>query len=271
MSQIKLEDVYFSYRETPEGVLSGLNLEIRAGSFVTVIGSNGSGKSTLLKLLNGLILPDRGEVKIDGLSTKDRKNLRAIREKVSLLFQNPDNQIVGDTLELDTAFGPENLGLESEEIGRRVEKALDRVGLLDKRHLSPQALSGGEKARLGIAGVLALESSVMALDEATAMLDGEGRERVLEILLKECRENGRTIILVTHHSAETLLSDRVIVLDKGRIILDGTPKEVYREAKLLKEKGIPIPPYAELSLLLDKGEIALTGDELWHMVGGKNG
>ena len=172
---------------------------------------------------------------------------------------------------MDTAFGPENLGLESVEIGRRVEKALDRVGLLDKRHLSPQALSGGEKARLGIAGVLALESSVMALDEATAMLDGDGRERVLEILLKECRENGRTIILVTHHSAETLLSDRVIVLDKGRIILDGTPKEVYREAKLLKEKGIPIPPYAELSLLLDKGEIALTGDELWHMVGGKNG
>ena len=204
MASLVLDDCSYSYSNAlEEKVLSGVSITIDAGSFVSVIGPNGSGKSTLAKLLNGLYLPSSGTVSVDGLSTKEKKNIPQIRRKVAVLFQNPDNQIVGDTVEDDTAFGPENLGLEREEISKRVQKSLSDVGLLEKRKVSPSSLSGGEKARLGIAGVLALNPEVLVLDEATAMLDSKGRKDVMEILYNLWKK-GKTIILITHHPEETM-------------------------------------------------------------------
>ena len=257
MADIVLDNCFYSYSNSlEEKVLSGVSLRVEAGSFISVIGPNGSGKSTLAKLLNGLYIPSSGIVEVDGLSTKEKKNIPQIRRKVALLFQNPDNQIVGDTVEDDTAFGPENLGLDRDEITKRVEDSLSKVGLLEKRKMSPNTLSGGEKARLGIAGVLALNPEVLVLDEATAMLDPEGRKEVMAILQDLWRYQGKTIILITHHPEETIYGERIVVLDKGEIKLDGSVAEVYRKSETLKKLGLELPPYVELSLLLkEKGVI----------------
>ena len=254
---IVLDNCSYSYSNNhEEKVLSGVSFRVDAGSFISVIGPNGSGKSTLAKLLNGLYIPTSGTVEVDGLSTREKKNIPQIRRKVALLFQNPDNQIVGDTVEDDTAFGPENLGLDRDEITKRVEDSLSKVGLLEKRKMSPNTLSGGEKARLGIAGVLALEPEVLVLDEATAMLDPKGRREVMEILHELWKNQGKTIILITHHPEETIYGERIVVLDKGEIKLDGSVAEVYRKSETLKKLGLELPPYVELSLLLkEKGVI----------------
>lgn len=254
---IVLDNCSYSYSNNhEEKVLSGVSFRVDAGSFISVIGPNGSGKSTLAKLLNGLYIPTSGTVEVDGLSTREKKNIPQIRRKVALLFQNPDNQIVGDTVEDDTAFGPENLGLDRDEITKRVEDSLLKVGLLEKRKMSPNTLSGGEKARLGIAGVLALEPEVLVLDEATAMLDPKGRREVMEILQELWKNQGKTIILITHHPEETIYGERIIVLDKGEIKLDGSVEEVYRNSGKLKKLGLELPPCVELSLLLkEKGVI----------------
>lgn len=257
MADIVLDNCFYSYSNSlEEKVLSGVSLRVEAGSFISVIGPNGSGKSTLAKLLNGLYIPSSGIVEVDGLSTREKKNIPQIRRKVALLFQNPDNQIVGDTVEEDTAFGPENLGLDRDEITKRVEDSLSKVGLLEKRKMSPNTLSGGEKARLGIAGVLALNPEVLVLDEATAMLDPEGRKEVMAILQDLWKYQGKTIILITHHPEETIYGERIVVLDKGEIKLDGSVAEVYRKSETLKKLGLELPPYVELSLLLkEKGVI----------------
>ena len=257
MADIVLDNCFYSYSNSlEEKVLSGVSLRVEAGSFISVIGPNGSGKSTLAKLLNGLYIPTSGTVEVDGLSTREKKNIPQIRRKVALLFQNPDNQIVGDTVEDDTAFGPENLGLDRDEITKRVEDSLLKVGLLEKRKMSPNTLSGGEKARLGIAGVLALNPEVLVLDEATAMLDPEGRKDVMTILYDLWKNQGKTIILITHHPEETIYGERIVVLDKGEIKLDGSVAEVYRKSETLKKLGLELPPYVELSLLLkEKGVI----------------
>ena len=257
MADIVLDNCFYSYSNSlEEKVLSGVSLRVEAGSFISVIGPNGSGKSTLAKLLNGLYIPSSGIVEVDGLSTREKKNIPQIRRKVALLFQNPDNQIVGDTVEDDTAFGPENLGLDRDEITKRVEESLSKVGLLEKRKMSPNTLSGGEKARLGIAGVLALNPEVLVLDEATAMLDPEGRKEVMAILQDLWKYQGKTIILITHHPDETIYGERIVVLDKGEIKLDGSVAEVYRKSETLKKLGLELPPYVELSLLLkEKGVI----------------
>lgn len=257
MADIVLDNCFYSYSNSlEEKVLSGVSLRVEAGSFISVIGPNGSGKSTLAKLLNGLYIPSSGIVEVDGLSTREKKNIPQIRRKVALLFQNPDNQIVGDTVEDDTAFGPENLGLDRDEITKRVEDSLSKVGLLEKRKMSPNTLSGGEKARLGIAGVLALNPEVLVLDEATAMLDPEGRKEVMAILQDLWKYQGKTIILITHHPDETIYGERIVVLDKGEIKLDGSVAEVYRKSETLKKLGLELPPYVELSLLLkEKGVI----------------
>ena len=257
MADIVLDNCFYSYSNSlEEKVLSGVSLRVVAGSFISVIGPNGSGKSTLAKLLNGLYIPSYGIVEVDGLSTREKKNIPQIRRKVALLFQNPDNQIVGDTVEDDTAFGPENLGLDRDEITKRVEDSLSKVGLLEKRKMSPNTLSGGEKARLGIAGVLALNPEVLVLDEATAMLDPEGRKEVMAILQDLWKYQGKTIILITHHPEETIYGERIVVLDKGEIKLDGSVAEVYRKSETLKKLGLELPPYVELSLLLkEKGVI----------------
>lgn len=257
MADIVLDNCFYSYSNSlEEKVLSGVSLRVEAGSFISVIGPNGSGKSTLAKLLNGLYIPSSGIVEVDGLSTREKKNIPQIRRKVALLFQNPDNQIVGDTVEDDTAFGPENLGLDRDKITKRVEDSLSKVGLLEKRKMSPNTLSGGEKARLGIAGVLALNPEVLVLDEATAMLDPEGRKEVMAILQDLWKYQGKTIILITHHPEETIYGERIIVLDKGEIKLDGSVEEVYRNSGKLKKLGLELPSYVELSLLLkEKGVI----------------
>ena len=257
MADIVLDNCFYSYSNSlEEKVLSGVSLRVEAGSFISVIGPNGSGKSTLAKLLNGLYIPSSGIVEVDGLSTREKKNIPQIRRKVALLFQNPDNQIVGDTVEDDTAFGPENLGLDRDEITKRVEDSLSKVGLLEKRKMSPNTLSGGEKARLGIAGVLALNPEVLVLDEATAMLDPEGRKEVMAILQDLWKYQGKTIILITHHPEETIYGERIVVLDKGEIKLDGSVAEVYRKSETLKKLGLELPAYVELSLLLkEKGVI----------------
>lgn len=254
---IVLDNCIYSYSNSlEEKVLSGVSFRVDAGSFISVIGPNGSGKSTLAKLLNGLYIPTSGTVEVDGLSTREKKNIPQIRRKVALLFQNPDNQIVGDTVEDDTAFGPENLGLDRDEITKRVEDSLSKVGFLEKRKMSPNTLSGGEKARLGIAGVLALEPEVLVLDEATAMLDPKGRREVMEILQELWKNQGKTIILITHHPEETIYGERIIVLDKGEIKLDGSVEEVYRNSGKLKKLGLELPSYVELSLFLkEKGVI----------------
>ena len=254
---IVLDNCSYSYSNNhEEKVLSGVSFRVDAGSFISVIGPKGAGKSTLAKLLNGLYIPSSGIVEVDGLSTREKKNIPQIRRKVALLFQNPDNQIVGDTVEDDTAFGPENLGLDRDEITKRVEDSLSKVGLLEKRKMSPNTLSGGEKARLGIAGVLALNPEVLVLDEATAMLDPEGRKEVMAILQDLWKYQGKTIILITHHPEETIYGERIVVLDKGEIKLDGSVAEVYRKSETLKKLGLELPPYVELSLLLkEKGVI----------------
>ena len=257
MADIVLDNCFYSYSNSlEEKVLSGVSLRVEAGSFISVIGPNGSGKSTLAKLLNGLYIPSSGIVEVDGLSTREKKNIPQIRRKVALLFQNPDNQIVGDTVEDDTAFGPENLGLDRDEITKRVEDSLSKVGLLEKRKMSPNTLSGGEKAGRGMGGVLGLNPGVLVVDEATAMLDPEGRKEVMAILQDLWKYQGKTIILITHHPEETIYGERIVVLDKGEIKLDGSVAEVYRKSETLKKLGLELPPYVELSLLLkEKGVI----------------
>ena len=253
MARIVLDNCSYSYSSNSvDRALSGFTLTIEAGSFISIIGPNGCGKSTLARLLNGIIIPSEGSVKIDGMDTKDRKNIYAIRKKVAVLFQNPDNQIVGDTIEDDTAFGPENLGLEEGEITRRVESSLKSVGLLDKRKLSPNTLSGGEKARLGIAGILALSPEVLVLDEATAMLDPKGRENVMKILYALWKEQGKTIVLITHHPSETLYGERIVVMKEGGIEMEGSVEDVYKNPKKLKALGLGLPYFLEFSLLLEE-------------------
>ena len=275
MASLTLSDVSFSYpNNTEDRVISGLSLSIEAGSFVSIIGPNGCGKSTLARLLNGIYLPSSGSVTVDGLSTSDKKSIYEIGRKVALLFQNPDNQIVGDTVEDDTAFGPENLGLDRDEITKRVESSLSSVGLLGKRYDSPNTLSGGEKARLGIACILALSPEVLVLDEATAMLDPRGRKDVMDILRNLWEKEGKTIILITHHPEETLYGERIVVMDKGRIKKDGSVEEVYSEPEVLRALGLGLPPYVELSLLLKekeygKGDIVLDSDSLYSILESK--
>ena len=251
MARIVLDNCSYSYSSHMEDkTITGFSLTVEAGSFVSIIGPNGSGKSTLAKLLNGIYVPTEGSVTVDGLDTREKNNIGEIRRKVAILFQNPDNQIVGDTVEDDVAFGPENLGLESDEITKRVESSLKKVGLFEKRRFSPNTLSGGEKARRGLAGILALSPEVLVLDEATAMLDPKGRKDFMEILHNLWKNEKKTIILITHHPQETLYGERIIVMDKGRIKISGSVEEVYREGETLRAMGLGLPTYVELSLLI---------------------
>ena len=246
MRLITLDSVSFAYEGEDRNVLSDVSLSIERGTFVSVIGHNGSGKSTFSRLLNGLLIPSSGTVTIDGLSTSDRKSLKDIRRRVGIVFQNPDNQIVSDTVEEDTAFAPENLGLSRSEITERVESSLYAVGLLSRRYENPSELSGGEKARLSLAGILAMDPDVLVLDEVTAMLDQDGRERIMEILLS-LKSKGKTIISITHHTEETLSSDRLVVFGNGKVIQDGKPGEVYSNPV---DPSIPLPFASRLSLKL---------------------
>ena len=247
---IEAEDVTFSYEaqeneKAPE-VLHGVTLGIRKGEFVALLGHNGSGKSTMAKEFNAMLLPAGGKVYVDGLDTLDEDLKIEIRRRVGLVLQNPDNQLVASIVEEDVAFGPENLGVPPPEIRRRVDDALRAVEMYDYRLHAPYKLSGGQKQRIAIAGIIAMQPDCIVLDEPTAMLDPRGRDEVLETIHRLNREKGITIILITHYMDEAVGADRVIVMDDGRILTQGTPREVFSQVKLLKEHQLDVPQSTEL-------------------------
>ena len=227
-------------------VFEDLSLQVETGSFVAVLGTNGCGKSTLDKHFNSILLPSGGKVYVCGMDTADEDRLMAVRRAVGMVFQNPDNQIVANVVEEDVAFGPENLGVASPEIRRRVDQALRQVGMYEYREHAPHLLSGGQKQRIAIAGILAMEPKCIVLDEPTAMLDPRGRKDVIDTVKKLNREKGITIVLITHHMEEAAEAQRVVVLHKGKIAADGTPKEVFRQVELLHSIGLAAPETVEL-------------------------
>ena len=251
---ISVRDLYFRYDETDDDsagyALRGIDLDINKGEFIAVVGHNGSGKSTLAKHFNSLYLPTSGKVIVDGTDTADEEHLFEIRKKVGLVLRNPDNQIVAGVVEEDVAFGCENLGIPSDEIRRRVDEALKAVDMYEYRRHSPDKLSGGQKQRVAIAGIIAMEPECIVLDEPTAMLDPGGRDEVISAVMKLNRERGITVILITHYMEEAVLADRVIMTDGGRILLDGTPREVFSQVELLKEHRLDVPQAAELNYRL---------------------
>ena len=262
---IEIRHLAYSYPDdtsTEHVVFQDLSLDIEQGSFVAVLGHNGCGKSTLAKHLNAILLPEGGTVTVYGLDTKQEENLLAIRQQVGMVFQNPDNQIVSNVVEEDVAFAPENLGVPSEEIRRRVDEALEAVGMAAYKKHAPHLLSGGQKQRVAIAGVLAMRPKTIVLDEPTAMLDPQGRQEVVSIVEKLSREQNITAILITHHMDEAICADRVIAMDDGKIIADGTPKDVFTKIDLLQSVGLTAPQTTLLLKALDDDGCALPLDAL---------
>ena len=252
---IKTQDLHFSY-STPDGaspvVLDGVDLNIEKGSFVAVLGHNGSGKSTLAKHLNAILLPSGGKVYVNGVDTADEAKLLDIRRTVGMVFQNPDNQIVANVVEEDVAFAPENLGVPPEEIRRRVDDALKAVGMYEFREHAPHLLSGGQKQRIAIAGVIAMQPECIVLDEPTAMLDPIGRSDVMRTIKQLNREKGVTVVIITHHMDEAAQADRLVVMAKGKVVADGTPKEVFQDVEGLKAIGLTVPDTTELMYQLNQ-------------------
>jgi len=257
---IKIENVKFKYdKEDSVFAVDGVNLNIRQGEFTAIIGHNGSGKSTLAKLINSILLPIEGKIYVKGMDTTDDSKLWDIRQTAGMVFQNPDNQLVATIVEEDIAFGPENQGVESAEIRKRVDDALNAVGMYEYRKRPPHMLSGGQKQRIAIAGILALNSDCIILDEPTAMLDPSGRKEVMETLRK-LKEKGKTILLITHYMDEAVQADRVVIMDKGNIKLDGTPKEVFRNIEEIKKFGLDVPQVTELAQELSKEGMNIPND-----------
>ena len=248
-TMIKAEHLTFRYPDEPADhppVLDDINLEIAAGSFVAILGHNGSGKSTFAKHCNALLTPTQGKLWVDGLDTSDPDNLLAIRGTVGMVFQNPDNQIVASVVEEDVAFGPENMGIPPKEIRKRVDTALKMVGMYEWREHAPHLLSGGQKQRVAIAGIIAMTPKCIVLDEATAMLDPVGRREVLSAVHRLNREKGITVVLITHHMNEAEDADRVVVMDDGKVALDGTPREVFTQVDALRSMGLTVPDTVDL-------------------------
>ena len=263
---IRTEHLKFSYDAQSESggvmVFDDLNLSIEEGSFVAVLGHNGCGKSTLAKHFNAVLLPEGGSVQVFGMDTSDESLLVDIRRTVGMVFQNPDNQMVANVVEEDVAFAPENLGVPSEEIRRRVDEALKLVGMYDYRLHAPHLLSGGQKQRVAIAGVIAMRPRCIVLDEATAMLDPHGREEVISTIERLNREMGITVVLITHHMTEAIRAQRVIVMDAGRILADGTPKEVFPQVELLESVGLTVPATTKVLYALNQAGFDLPLDAL---------
>lgn len=262
---IELKNTVFAYigdDDQPVPVLHGISLGIERGSFTAVLGHNGSGKSTMAKLLNGLDKPSEGTVTVNGMDTADESREFDIRRTVGMVFQNPDNQLVASIVEEDVAFGPENLGVEPSEIRERVDSALRSVGMYDYRLHASYKLSGGQKQRIAIAGVLAMQPECIVLDEPTAMLDPRGRREVIETVQRLNREKGMTIVLITHYMDEAALADRVIVMDSGELILDGTPRQVFSHVDKLKSVGLDVPQPNELANLLRESGVDISTDVL---------
>ena len=263
---INVEHLAYSYPgvdDTPGvAVFEDMNLSIEAGTFVAILGSNGCGKSTLAKHFNSILLPTGGKVWVCGLDTADEDQLMAVRRSVGMVFQNPDNQIVANVVEEDVAFGPENLGVASPEIRRRVDQALKQVGMSHYALHAPHLLSGGQKQRIAIAGVIAMQPKCIVLDEPTAMLDPRGRKEVVDTISRLNKEKGITVVLITHHMDEAAQADRVVVLHKGKVTADGTPKEVFTQVDLLHSIGLAAPETVELCWELNKQGFDLPLDGL---------
>jgi energy-coupling factor transport system ATP-binding protein len=242
--------------------LAGVDVKVSRGEFLAIIGPNGSGKSTLAKHLNVLLLPDSGDVFVFGMNTREGKYIWDIRRSAGMVFQNPDNQIVATVVEEDVAFGPENLGVPPAEIRSRVDESLDSVGMLPLRRRAPHLLSGGQKQRVAIAGVLAMRPKCIILDEPTAMLDPRGREEVMRTVLELNRKHGITIVYITHYMDEALYADRVMVMDAGKVIMQGTPKEVFKNKDKLQSLGLDVPPLGKLSGMLAGAGYGVAPDAL---------
>lgn len=264
---ITIENLVFEYRqaegEEPIRALDGVSLDITEGSFTAIIGKNGSGKSTLAKNLNGLLVPTSGTVYVDGYDTKDDDHIWDIRQTAGMVFQNPDNQLVSSIVEDDVAFGPENLGIDPKEIRRRVDKALEDVNMGQFKKKAPHLLSGGQKQRIAIAGVVAMKPKVIIFDEPTAMLDPKGRAEIMKII-DELHSEGITVILITHFMEEAVRADRLVIMHKGRILLDGTPKEVFKQEELIKSVNLDVPMVVELASKLRERGIDIPEDIIFE-------
>lgn len=253
---IKIENVSYEYSsyidESIQLAVKDLSLEVKRGEFLAVLGHNGSGKSTLAKMINGLILPSKGDVFVNGINTRDENRIWDIRSTAGMVFQNPDNQIVATIVEEDVAFGPENLGIPPAEIRRRVDDALEVVEMSEYKRHAPHLLSGGQKQRVAIAGILAMEPDCIIFDEPTAMLDPVGRQEVLDTVKKLNKEKNKTIILITHFMDEAVEADRILVLNEGEPVMLGTPNDIFRKVDQLKSLGLDVPQVTELVYELNK-------------------
>ena len=260
---IEIDNLYFQYPhgedEEPKLAIKGVSLEIEEGSFTAIIGQNGSGKSTLAKNLNGLLLPSKGAVYVSGMDTRDEDKIWDIRQTAGMVFQNPDNQLVSAIVEDDVAFGPENIGIDPVEIRARVDEALDAVKMGKYKRKAPHLLSGGQKQRIAIAGVVAIRPRCIIFDEPTAMLDPRGRKDIMEIIEKLHRE-GITVILITHFMDEAVRADRVVIMNKGEILLDGTPEHVFSQDELIRSARLDVPMAAEIAIYLRENGIDVPQD-----------
>ena len=256
---IQVNDVKFQYESEEDNApaLDGASMAVEEGRFIAILGHNGSGKSTLAKLLNGILIPTDGSVVVEGMDTSDANNLLNIRRRVGMVFQNPDNQMVSSIVEDDVAFAPENLGIHPDEIRRRVDDALKTVDMYDYRLHSPHLLSGGQKQRVAIAGVIAMRPRCIVLDEPTAMLDPQGRKEVIDTIRSLCRENGISIILITHHMNETINADKVFVMSNGKVVASGAPGEIFAGVDELKAEGLSVPDTTELMYQLKQDGLNL--------------
>ena len=266
MEAIHVEHLNFAYPgvdDTPGvAVFTDLDLTVEEGSFVAILGGNGCGKSTLAKHFNAILLPSGGKVYVCGSDTSDEEQIIAIRQRVGMVFQNPDNQIVANVVEEDVAFGPENLGISSAEIRRRVDQALKQVGMYEFREHAPHLLSGGQKQRIAIAGIIAMQPKCIVLDEPTAMLDPRGRKEVMDTIRQLNQDKKITVVLITHHMDEAAMAQRVVVLHKGSVAADGAPREVFRQVKLLHDIGLAAPDTVELCYELNQNGFDLPLDTL---------
>ena len=261
MALLEVKNLSYSYNRQNQA-LKNVSFSVESGEYVALIGHNGSGKSTLARLLNALLTPVSGTVTVDGFSSDDKKALFEIRKRVGMVFQNPDNQLVASIVEDDVAFGPENIGVPRKEIGERIDFALNAVDMKEYAKSSPTRLSGGQKQRIAIAGVIALKPKILILDESTAMLDPAGRKEIAEVVKKLNKENGVTVIAVTHYMDEVLNADRVLVLSGGEIIKTGTPKEIFADSETLKKAGLTLPLATSISLKLKENGVPLKGEVL---------
>ncbi len=250
MNVIDVRGVSFSYGDGTPPVLNNIDLQINKGEFVAILGHNGSGKSTLAKLLNGILVPTEGKVIVEGMDTADEKHFYSIRRKVGMVFQNPDNQIVSSIVEEDVAFAPENLGVEREEMRKRIDFALEAVGMKKYSQHSASQLSGGQKQRVAIAGVIAMRPHIIVLDEPTAMLDPSGRKEVIKVLEHLNKDEGITVVLITHHMDEAARADRIVVVDEGKVIIDNEPHKVFTQREKLYKAGLSVPQSMEFALAL---------------------